>query len=52
MKNNKLFILIIILLIIILFIVDMVKRMKFMKIKDEQYVEEKEKIVSITLQKL
>ena len=35
---------IIILVIIILFIVDVVKKMKFMRIKDEQYTEEKEKI--------
>jgi len=35
---------IIILLIIILFIVDVVKKMKFMRVKDEQYIEEKEKI--------
>jgi len=33
-----------ILVIIILFIVDVVKKMKFMRVKDEQYTEEKEKI--------
>jgi hypothetical protein len=37
---------IIILVIIILFIVDIVKKMKFMRVKDEQYTEEKEKINS------